>query len=443
MAPSNAHGCTQKWWAQEGPHKHSLTSTGAGNAHKGKARGNCRSFGQPGHFAADCAGNGNGGPLANAKASAAAAVPAPAPREDELCAFLRGTGRDFPEYRTLDQILAWSDQMFEVVHDFVQWIFPTDQPSAFNEDAPMLDEGRQKICRADPQIRRNLQRVLERFIKFLGLCWNLDSRGDGEPLRISRAAHFENRLLAWKWQSHNTKRLSRALRCLALTGLEEEQQALLACLEEILVDYPGMIHETTISHWVSEGCAKSQLVHLLTPGYVTALLQSPALREQFGKQHFARYDLDLDGTLEVSEALALAGELYARLGVSAEALDTVQFAGAAIAHGLSGFLSEAHFAAWFVAALSGAAEKREQLTTAAKVAEPSDDQVSSPTCLAMPVLLNAPDVWKGLPELNVKEDTYVNGEVVDEESFVNFPFLQGKVIVKSIDEILLNLLARA
>ena len=59
--------------------------------------------------------------------------------------------------RTLDEILNWNDQAMEAVHDYVQWIFPTDEASMFNSQAPLLSPSLQAICRKDEQIQENFE----------------------------------------------------------------------------------------------------------------------------------------------------------------------------------------------------------------------------------------------------------------------------------------------
>lgn len=38
-----------------------------------------------------------------------------------------------------EDIVVFTDDEVEAYHDFIQWIFPTSQPSRFNGDAPTLD----------------------------------------------------------------------------------------------------------------------------------------------------------------------------------------------------------------------------------------------------------------------------------------------------------------
>ena len=41
------------------------------------------------------------------------------------------------------------------MHDYVQWIFPTDEASMFNSSAPLLSQELAAICRGDEKIQAN------------------------------------------------------------------------------------------------------------------------------------------------------------------------------------------------------------------------------------------------------------------------------------------------
>ena len=41
--------------------------------------------------------------------------------------------------RTFDEILGWDDARLEMVHDYIQWIFPLPERSGANPWAPVLD----------------------------------------------------------------------------------------------------------------------------------------------------------------------------------------------------------------------------------------------------------------------------------------------------------------
>ena len=40
--------------------------------------------------------------------------------------------------RRLDEILGWSDERLESVHDYIQWVFPTTTASGVNPHAPLV-----------------------------------------------------------------------------------------------------------------------------------------------------------------------------------------------------------------------------------------------------------------------------------------------------------------
>ena len=57
----------------------------------------------------------------------------------ELLAFYGDDEGPKPSGYTLEQVLDWPDEDWELQHDFIQWLFATDEPSMFNPDAPVLD----------------------------------------------------------------------------------------------------------------------------------------------------------------------------------------------------------------------------------------------------------------------------------------------------------------
>lgn len=51
--------------------------------------------------------------------------------------FLKGAGTDGAG-RTVFEVVAMDDGSIERIHDFIQWLFPLDQPSGANRRAPVL-----------------------------------------------------------------------------------------------------------------------------------------------------------------------------------------------------------------------------------------------------------------------------------------------------------------
>ena len=57
---------------------------------------------------------------------------------ERVLAFLEGEGVDAAG-RTLFEVLAFDDAALERNHDFIQWLFPLDEPSVAVPEAPVLD----------------------------------------------------------------------------------------------------------------------------------------------------------------------------------------------------------------------------------------------------------------------------------------------------------------
>jgi len=196
-----------------------------------------------------------GGFLRRGQGRGAAGTQWKSQRPDAACsgllAFLRGTGTDY-HGRRLQDILEWDFDQMERVHDYVQWVFPTDEASRHNARAPLLTlEMQQTICR-DEELRAALRRSLRKFCAFLGLeVLELDEGGERPRAVVRRGPDFDARApVCWQTRgrgNHNWLRLSRVLRCLRLVGLDDEAAALLACLESLHAE--GVHCSAALPHW--------------------------------------------------------------------------------------------------------------------------------------------------------------------------------------------------
>ncbi|MGA9391983.1 MAG: opioid growth factor receptor-related protein, partial [Candidatus Sulfotelmatobacter sp.] len=75
---------------------------------------------------------------------------------NELVRFYSEEGSD-DRGRSLAEVQAWPDDLLESVHDFIQWMFPLPERSAFNPDAPVLDGDTIDQFRSSPKLRANLR----------------------------------------------------------------------------------------------------------------------------------------------------------------------------------------------------------------------------------------------------------------------------------------------
>jgi hypothetical protein len=142
----------------------------------------------------------------------------------ELIAFHRGTGAD-SEGRLLEEILAWPDLKLEAVHDYIQWLFPLPEPSAFNPRAPLLDAETIATFRADPALAASLRRAFRRMREFY------------------QSPHW------MEPGNHNLLRLTRILKSLRLLGLEDEAAELHAWLESLPPEARARIGARAYAFW--------------------------------------------------------------------------------------------------------------------------------------------------------------------------------------------------
>lgn len=167
--------------------------------------------------------------------------------KDPIVEFYRGRGPDSAG-RTLDEILAWDDDLLEQVHDYIQWLFPTRRHSDYNPDAPRLLDDTVRDFLYDDVLRERLLAALERMLSFFGLRV---IRAGAQP-EIGKSARWRDRATNWLTvNNHNHLRITRILSSLCLLGLPEYARAFHHELERIQEEYPSEISEFTLDCWRS------------------------------------------------------------------------------------------------------------------------------------------------------------------------------------------------
>lgn len=142
---------------------------------------------------------------------------------DRIVAFYSGAPDD--SGRTLDQILSWTDDRLESIHDYVQWLFPLRQPSPINPFAPTVTSDTVRAFEKDGRLRDGLRRAYDRMLAFYGL-----RRLDGGRVGIDDS-RFAARADVWLHPgNHNHLRLTRIIESLATLDLRDDAQALQRCL---------------------------------------------------------------------------------------------------------------------------------------------------------------------------------------------------------------------
>lgn len=165
------------------------------------------------------------------------------PRRDPIVAFYSG-GRDAAG-RTLEEILAWDDERLEAVHDYIQWLFPTRQPSGVNPVAPLVTANTVRAFAGDEILRARLRQALDRMLAFYGL------RRQGSRIEID-ATRFPARASTWLHPgNHNHLRLTRIMDSVSTLGLRDDARALKRCLLDDVCAGPGAgrVSERTMEFW--------------------------------------------------------------------------------------------------------------------------------------------------------------------------------------------------
>lgn len=165
--------------------------------------------------------------------------------DTSIVLFHAGMGTD-DQGRTLAEILAWDDDRLERVHDYIQWLFPLPERSAFNAGAPILAKADIEAFRIHPHLRSTLREALARMLAFYGFTL----RQAGGRWTVRPAASFPERSRHWLTPgNHNFLRISRILRALTLLGLESEARAFLEALEALYEGHRAVIGSVTLGHW--------------------------------------------------------------------------------------------------------------------------------------------------------------------------------------------------
>lgn len=160
-------------------------------------------------------------------------------RASPILRFYSGEGTD-DRGRSLADLQALDHARMEYYHDFIQWLFPLRQPSAYNPGAPLLTEADIAAFRTRPELRENLGRSFLAFLAFLGLEYR---EGD-----VREAEGRTERRKLFTIPNHNWLRITRVLLCLKTLGLDEECRAFFAYLEGVYQRRAGVTAET-FAYW--------------------------------------------------------------------------------------------------------------------------------------------------------------------------------------------------
>lgn len=167
-------------------------------------------------------------------------------------AFLSGEEADCG---TIERFIDFSYDQLENSHSYIQYVFPTKEPSMYNSKAPVLTDKEIEWIRSDAgiQARSNLESMFLRMINFYGFTYFLSP----ESVSLQRSDFFDERSKVWLTPgNHNYKRLTRILKSLMLCGLEDDARKLYKELEKTYADYEDIIGAESFEYWKNAVDAK-------------------------------------------------------------------------------------------------------------------------------------------------------------------------------------------
>lgn len=141
------------------------------------------------------------------------------------------------EGESLSDIWKYDHHEYEGGHHFIQWLFPSDEPSSVSPYAPLVDEDFRQDFQRSPKLKLRLKRSYEQFLNFMGLI--IDPQGD---LSIHDRGVFYLRV---QRPNHNLQRITRVLRSLNLLGLRSYALK----LYNFLMQHSADINDITLQYW--------------------------------------------------------------------------------------------------------------------------------------------------------------------------------------------------
>ena len=147
----------------------------------------------------------------------------------DIIGFLEGKKRVGRHDLLLDEILEQGDSHLELCHDYIQWLFPTPERSAYNMKAPVLDKatGLSIMERGlDVEIIKSYNRMLS--------FYNIMATSNGMAFENPPPGMPADALPHWcSPNDHNHLRLTRIIRCLRLIGQAKRADSLYLFLKGV------------------------------------------------------------------------------------------------------------------------------------------------------------------------------------------------------------------
>lgn len=165
-----------------------------------------------------------------------------------ILGFMRGECTS-PVGDRLEDIWEWTNQRIEMDHDFIQWAFPSNEPSGLNRDAPTMTLDDHLEFMQDYDLQATMKRSFLRMLDYFGFVLVEDGNKTlGEKVVIECMEPTDERPEPLQWMNefnHNMLRVTRVLKSLRLTGLERYAFAFF----EALSVFKNAVSSRTYNFW--------------------------------------------------------------------------------------------------------------------------------------------------------------------------------------------------
>jgi len=137
----------------------------------------------------------------------------------------------------LSEILAQNNGFWEMDHDYIQWVFPSNEVSMMNGNAPVLRKAEADVFLKDKELSDKVVKSFERFLSFLGLKYE-----NGEIFHETLPHIFT-------FFNHNYLRITRCLKSLRLTNNDKHASALFKYLQVLKETEGAVVSTNTWFFW--------------------------------------------------------------------------------------------------------------------------------------------------------------------------------------------------
>lgn len=147
----------------------------------------------------------------------------------------------------LKDIYQYDDMRLEHAHDYIQWLFPIEEPIYLNLETPKLTDEVIQEFHFDEKLRDRLE---ESFIEMLGF-WGLDmEKFPDSVVVVFKKNNYDDKKIFWQTgKNHNMLRITRVLHSLQSLGLRLHAVGFYVALMDLVKENPSGFNETSIQFW--------------------------------------------------------------------------------------------------------------------------------------------------------------------------------------------------